>query len=948
MRARPLASSMLLVSLVLACAEPPSARVVDGDRGATEASELLARGEREARAATREGYARAIPHLDAALTVQRQRRDPLGLGAAALARASVAEATGALGEARARALEARDAFDAARDRRGWAAATILLATIEKETGEAEASRALAEDARREAEALGDALLVARAEVRVAHALIDLDRPAEAQAPLEHALSVAERHGDRALEALALGQLGWLHMRRGDRDETLKAFTRMVAVADALGDLRLRGKAQHNLGGVHSDFDRDYATALPYFHRAIELVAASGDRAGEAYSLDAAGEMESSIGDVRAIARHERALGLRREVGALRGEAQTLTSLGSAHTRLGKPELAIEPLKRAAEIFVRIGDRTWEAYAYFRVARAEYARARWTEAMGWAQRALDITESLRGRIASDDGRAYYSASVRWYFDVYVASAARLHRATGARSAIARALEISEQARARSLVDMMSLVEAELPSAPPEVIDRLRALKREVRTLDRDVQRHLASGTGTPEALKALEAALAKAIAEHEALMTKASAIDPEGASLVAAPLVTLDEVQRELIDDRTVVLEYHLGAATGSWVLSISTSTAAAWPLESESVIDQAARRLHRALSARNERVAGETSEARRSRIEGADRDVDVAAREVTRLVLTPAARALAGKERLLVVADGALHYVPFAILPLPGSDAPVLSQLSVTTTPSLTVLGVVRRAKRRAPSLGLTVLADPIFERDDPRLRPEPTTDDDEPAGAERAETRPATSAAAPEETLGRLGFARAEAEAITQLGGPSTRLVLDADATRARALSTDVRGARLVHFATHGVLDTAHPERSGLVFSRFDARGAPIEGHLRLADIYDLELSADVVTLSACETALGREVRSEGLLGLSRGFLHAGAKNVVASLWKVHDRATAELMKRFYANLVAGKMPPDRALRAAQLELAREPRYRAPYYWSAFVISGELAREPSPRAIRP
>ncbi|MCK6552812.1 CHAT domain-containing protein, partial [Myxococcota bacterium] len=595
-------------------------------------------------------------------------------------------------------------------------ATVLLSALEKETGEAETARALAEEAVREAEALGDALLVARAEVRLGHAQIDLDRTAEALGPLRRALATAERHGDRVLEAHALSQLGWLHLRRGDRDETVKAFERMGAIADALGDARLRAKAQHNLGGIHADFDRDYAKALPYFHRAIELLAIAGDRASEAYSLDAAGEMESTLGDARAVPRHERALQLRREVGSLRGEAQTWTSLGSAHTRLGRPELAIEPLQRAAQLFVRIGDRTWEAYAYFRLARAEYGRARWTEAMAWAERALDITESLRGRIASDDGRAYYSASVRWYFDVYVASAARLHIATGDRAAFARAFGISEQARARSLVDMMSLVEADLPSAPAELVERLRALRREVRSLDRELQRILASGTGSPERSAELEAALSKALADHEAVMAKASALDPEGAALVAAPIVGLDEVQRSLIDARTVVLEYHLGAATGSWALAISTSSIAAYALDKESVIDAAARRLHGALAARNTDVAGESAEARKARIDAADREVELAARDVSNLVLAPAARALRGKERLLVVADGALHYVPFGVLPLPGAGAPVVSQLSVGTTPSMTVLSVVRRAKRRAPTLGITVLADPIFEADDPRL----------------------------------------------------------------------------------------------------------------------------------------------------------------------------------------------------------------------------------------
>jgi CHAT domain-containing protein len=146
----------------------------------------------------------------------------------------------------------------------------------------------------------------------------------------------------------------------------------------------------------------------------------------------------------------------------------------------------------------------------------------------------------------------------------------------------------------------------------------------------------------------------------------------------------------------------------------------------------------------------------------------------------------------------------------------------------------------------------------------------------------------------------------------------------------------RIVHFATHGILNNEHPELSGLVFSLVDKHGNPRDGFLRLYNIYNLNLEADLVVLSACQTALGKQINGEGLMGVTRGFMYAGASRVVASLWKVDDAATAELMKKFYSEMIkVGRRPAD-ALRVAQLWMQKQERWRAPYYWAGFILQGE------------
>jgi CHAT domain-containing protein len=274
------------------------------------------------------------------------------------------------------------------------------------------------------------------------------------------------------------------------------------------------------------------------------------------------------------------------------------------------------------------------------------------------------------------------------------------------------------------------------------------------------------------------------------------------------------------------------------------------------------------------------------------------------------------------VADGALQYIPFAALPLPGDlagRAPLIERHEIVVLPSASVLAL--RKREPPPSEpSIAILADPVFDRGDPRVRRDFT---------DRAPSEPGIA-------LSRLPASQREAEAISALLPGRTWTALGFQASRATAFGGELARHRIVHFATHGVIDAETPELSGLVLSLVDERGKPQEGFLGLNDIYNLDLHADLVVLSGCETALGRDMRGEGLIGLSRGFLYAGASRVLASLWQVQDRPATEIMVRFYRALLQEHLPPAAALRSAQLSLWRERRWRDPFYWGAFVLQGE------------
>jgi len=308
------------------------------------------------------------------------------------------------------------------------------------------------------------------------------------------------------------------------------------------------------------------------------------------------------------------------------------------------------------------------------------------------------------------------------------------------------------------------------------------------------------------------------------------------------------------------------------------------------------------------------------------------------MLLSPAAVQIANK-RPLIVGEGVLQYLPFGALPEPGSDVPLIANHEVVTAPSASVLALLRQetATRRRADRDLFIVADPVFSTDDARVvqrKPQliqAAFQDSTPGDGLRSGPLSGW------QDFVRLRFSRNEAEEIAKLAGrETTALALDFDASRETVLQPDLSRYRIVHFATHSVLNNEHPELSGVVLSLVDPKGRQQNGFLRLYDVYNLRLGADLVVLSACQTALGGEIRGEGLIGLTRGFLYAGAPRVVASLWEVDDRTSAELMKRFYEAMLLRKERPAAALRAAQSALWKTKGWEAPYYWAAFTLQGE------------
>jgi len=394
-------------------------------------------------------------------------------------------------------------------------------------------------------------------------------------------------------------------------------------------------------------------------------------------------------------------------------------------------------------------------------------------------------------------------------------------------------------------------------------------------------------------------------------------NPKYATLTAPTPLTAAQIQRAVGAD-TVLLQYSLGEAK-SWVWVVTAERIVAVELEDRATIEAAARRALARLESHSPDPTARSS----AELEG-----------LAALVIAPLADHLT-RPRVVLALDGALQFVPLAVLPVRAPDggvASLLSQHEVVEVPSMSALALSARDAARPTPKTLAVFADPVLESSDPRL------------GA----AKPTALAAAPDQygfaarssagvELGRLLSTGYEGETIAALvQGPGRLLAEGFAANRDAVLDSNLENFRYIHFATHGLVDARYPGLSALVLSQFDEAGRPRDGFLRLNDIYNLRLAADLVVLSACDTALGREVRGEGLIGLTQGFMAAGARTVVASLWQVPDRATAELMRQFYTYMLDEGLEPAAALRKAQLASAAQRRWADPYFWGGFVLVGD------------
>ncbi|MEW6738263.1 MAG: CHAT domain-containing protein, partial [Acidobacteriota bacterium] len=465
---------------------------------------------------------------------------------------------------------------------------------------------------------------------------------------------------------------------------------------------------------------------------------------------------------------------------------------------------------------------------------------------------------------------------------------------------------------------------------------------LRQLNNKVQEQirLMKGSHTPDQAAAIEEEITKLREQLQQLESQIRKENPHYAELEYPQPLSLREIQKLVLDKDTVLLEYALGKEH-SYLWMVTATSLEIFTLPKRSEVEDSVQQVYQLITLRAQRQPFETSDEQNANLMVADVKYPQVVAALSDMLLKPVLAKLNGK-RLLIVLDGALHYLPFGILPVDQVGTPLLNEHDIISLPSASTLAVLRceTTNRQKASKAIAVLADPVFDIKDERVAKKQDNQNTSPTLAIKLSndriTRSATQLGLERSgTLARLRFTREEALSIKALVADS-KIALDFDANLKTASSLELSEYRIIHFATHGFLNGVNPELSGLALSMVDHNGQPQVGFLSAQEVFNLNLPAELVVLSACSTGLGKQIRGEGLIGLTRSFMYAGAARVLVSLWNVDDKVTAVLMKRFYQKLFNENKPPVTALRETQLEISKEPQWQSPYYWAGFILQGE------------
>lgn len=615
-----------------------------------------------------------------------------------------------------------------------------------------------------------------------------------------------------------------------------------------------------------------------------------------------------------------------------GEAERVrTLIGQVYEQQGALDLARERYRVSLAVTQRLQDRIREAAVQFALGRLELKAGHLEEAESYLKKSIEKTEDLRSISIGRDITTAYSASVHERYEAYITCLLRLSKSGEAGELVQRAFEASELSRGRALIELLRDTQTNLlAGVDPALVQREKNLRQAIRAkMDYRVQL-LESPHYKQEELNAVEATLTQLRAEHQQLSEQLRKLNPAYGQVSQPTAYSLPQIQTEIVDDNeTALVEYHLGEDR-SYVWVVTRNNIKLTELQGKAAINEAVQKTYDLLSKKPE------SED--------DNRLTQASNDLAALVLAPIADQLPAR-RIIIVADGALNYIPFQILPLPSTNEPLIASHEVINAPSASILGQLRqeRSKRTSSDKLLAAFGYPAFESNYAELRNRSSGDlvaqinkDEDPAFSRVMRDIQVSGDSLQLSGVQPLENTRTELAYLRDLAGPESLIASGFTASRETLEHTDFSKYAVLHLATHAYLDPKRPEYSGFLLSTVDPNGNLQNGYVTVQDVYALRAPVSLVVLSACRTGLGKDSRGEGLISLTRAFMYAGASSIAASLWNVNDEATAELMKQFYTRMLQDGMAPAAALRAAQNNIRQQPLWRSPHYWAAFTLHGE------------
>ncbi|WNZ23145.1 DUF2225 domain-containing protein [Leptolyngbya sp. NK1-12] len=763
-----------------------------------------------------------------------------------------------------------------------------------------------------------------------------------------------------LEGVISHTFGQIYVRLGDFQESLKhhkqalsCFLKLENKEDAAGVVAIQ--IAHNYIALN-----DEQQASQFLEEGIRLARQSRSRSNLAQTLSFVGELQNRQGNYEsALKTYEEALDIARSLGNLNSQMSILENMTRIYlSRKDWNTSASQKNLTYAEEFLTLAqlsrDPTAEASAQYTLARIHYLVLNNSlKALEYINESTRIIESLRSsaNLHNPDLRTSFFSNRQSSYHLHIDILTHLSKQNPSYSY--EAFNVSERARARTLIELLAESNVEPSQATND--SELKALYERKRELEAQLsaRENLIQTAQIDEIREQHQQEYIQLEAElKDNVEPQIKQKDPAYAAIRYPEPLTLDQIQRDVLDDETVLLQYAIGEQQSYlWVVphegEITTYT-----LPGRKVIEQAAKQFLSEVERSGIRPGSEPEEVKFT----GDQLYSLIFQDAKtqQSIMTQ----LQGKKRLLIAADGILHTIPFAALPLPNTEryTPLITQYEIVNTPSASTIAILRQQfKNRQPApKTIALLADPVFRADETRVTQQPATAEDiceltinsaSPSDSAHGQANPnlpielaSTLRSFNLANIDRLPCTQLEAESILSLvpdaDQKSAVFGFDANYDWMTQASSQLDQYRIVHLATHGFADEKNPELSMLVLSLVDPQGNTQNGMLRLRDIFNLKLNADMVVLSACQTGQGENVRGEGLIGITRGFMYAGAKRVVNSLWYVNDAKTAELMVRFYKGILQENLSPTAALQKAQIQMWET--YKKPELWAAFTIQGE------------
>jgi CHAT domain-containing protein/tetratricopeptide (TPR) repeat protein len=776
---------------------------------------------------------------------------------------------------------------------------------------------------------------------------------------EKALGMARSIGDSVVEGNTLGQLGSVYLRQDDYSKALSSYQRAFEIARELKRYSEASRHLGNLGEVHFLLG-DLTAATQHYRQALEMAKEAGDEVNQASLLMEIGRLLVAQDDLsQAVASYEQGLAvavrqanpallstglnalgavylktknypkamesldqaliLAREMSSPELEATSLNNLGDLLEHQGELRPAIESFEQALRIAVPTNNlrNVWKAQAglaaaYEKLNQLDKAREHYLNA-------IEVMENVRARLGGEEEKAGFFQDKVAVYKRQIALLLDLHAKDAKRRYDVEAFHYSELARARALLDLLAEARVDVDQTVSlDLLKRRQEVQQRISQLTAQLLKERSLETSKQDQAKIgeLEKGLGQADAELGNWLRELRRRNPRYATLKYPEPVTLADAQR-MLDEKTILLSYSL-TEPQSFLFAISRNDFQVKRLPSEAKLAASVQKLLAAITDKNNPAP---AEYRRQ------------AARLSQQLLQPVSQMLAGKKALVIVADGALHRLPFEALFRPGVPAQgdlrrlpyLIRQFAISYAPSASVLAELRNESHETAPKGFIAFGDPMYEQR---------------AAGVIASTLRATSAGG-QLNLQRLPYSHTEIDGIAQLFAKDDSELFFGEAATEENVKAPERLShyRMVHFSTHGYLNEARPRFSGLVLSlrssssRTAANPQSEDGLLSAYEIFNLKLKADLVVLSACETGLGKEVKGEGLMSLTRAFMYAGTPSVVVSLWNVNDESAADLMIRFYRHLLTG-MNKSEALRQAQLETIPENGF--PFFWAPFVLVGK------------